>query len=914
MTDYNDKIRAVVLAALMVLSVFAGTVAFAGTASAAVSNLSDASAADVTAGSASVTQEVSVNVTNDGAGSPDTVTLDYSAGGNPTSASVSGDSDVSGTAAVSGTDVTVDLAGANSAPGGTLIVEVTHDLSTADSADGVTLSITGTGGASTSATFDVNAPAGGDPIDTGSTVYLGDTVNLNNYASTSFTGEAGEADGTTASVSDLANAEITGTNGFVPGRYEDTASPPNSLFVTEPSVSDVTLYRGSGTDGADITDGSTTNQNTDIITVEADWNFNRYEGLDVIVEDEDGLDISGQVGVGADTDIAAGSSSTGTVEMSNIMDLDTGEYTVTVEGDDDLDGASRSATFTIRDESQTISLDQSTVTQGDNAIATVTGTPGEYGLVRIESADLDNLDGNDADSDAAADLVFANTGDVQDRRGTGSLADADGDWVGAVVDLDDGGDAQVRINTNRLDTTTVTVEFVELDEANTDDGNVADGFNADSDDEADLTVEERSLSITSAPSVVRIGEEFTVEGTAPESDEVKAYARIDQDWVPLVDEGESLSEDRVDSNGEFAVDIDSGSEISLPDSYRIAIVADPTDADGDSLLGSDDEVDSDIYGEFDTKATVTVRTVEGDLTARLSSSSIAANVGDEVTLEGTALGQGDDVRAYLIGPRGNYLDASGNSQAAESISVDENEFDEDYSSFNTRGTYTFIVIGQGRDGQYSNSASDNVGFDAGSLRSDLTPQQAVEIINDAYTGAGSDDQIVELTLQAENPSLSIDDFTTDGQVAQGEVTISGTSNREDGTVVFIEVLGQNENVIASDEAEVNGSTGEWSTTIDMSDVETGTYTLRADDDEASASLEFELVEELSTPTETPEPDTETDTPEPDTETDTPMPDTDTPMPDTDTPEPTTSTQTPGFGVIVALIALIGAALLAYRRD
>ncbi|MFB6102969.1 MAG: surface glycoprotein, partial [Haloplanus sp.] len=34
MTDYNNKVRAVILAALMVFSVFAGTVALSGTAAA----------------------------------------------------------------------------------------------------------------------------------------------------------------------------------------------------------------------------------------------------------------------------------------------------------------------------------------------------------------------------------------------------------------------------------------------------------------------------------------------------------------------------------------------------------------------------------------------------------------------------------------------------------------------------------------------------------------------------------------------------------------------------------------------------------------------------------------------------------------------------------------------------------------
>jgi PGF-CTERM protein len=82
----------------------------------------------------------------------------------------------------------------------------------------------------------------------------------------------------------------------------------------------------------------------------------------------------------------------------------------------------------------------------------------------------------------------------------------------------------------------------------------------------------------------------------------------------------------------------------------------------------------------------------------------------------------------------------------------------------------------------------------------------------------------------------------------------------------------------------------------MSDVETGDYTLRVEDDETSATTQISVVEEVSEDTETPtpEPDTETPTPEPDTE--------------------TTTTTTPGFGAVVAVLALLGAALLALRRD
>jgi PGF-CTERM protein len=79
---------------------------------------------------------------------------------------------------------------------------------------------------------------------------------------------------------------------------------------------------------------------------------------------------------------------------------------------------------------------------------------------------------------------------------------------------------------------------------------------------------------------------------------------------------------------------------------------------------------------------------------------------------------------------------------------------------------------------------------------------------------------------------------------------------------------------------------------------------------ASRSADL-TVEPEATPTPTEPP---TDTP---TDTQTEMPDTATPTdtPEQGTPTPTpTPTTSPGFGLIVALLALAGAALLAIRRD
>jgi major cell surface glycoprotein (TIGR04216 family) len=465
-----------------------------------------------------------------------------------------------------------------------------------------------------------------------------------------------------------------------------------------------------------------------------------------------------------------------------------------------------------------------------------------------------------------------------------------------VVDLGDEGEARIRIDTAALDTSAINIEFVELGEASVNSSNIAAGFDANPNDDVELVIKEKTVNVVSAPSVIRVGEDFELEARAGESSEVAAYARIDNRWELLSGDENPVE---VRSDGAVVLELTASGPINLPDNYRIAIVTQEaqgiSEADADTFPAA---FDSAEFGDLDVKETLSLRTVESDLTAQLSSQSVAANVDDDVTVSGIAPGQRDEVRVYRISPRGDVQ--------FESADIDEGEFEVDISDISQRGTHTFIVVGEGRDGNYAATESEV----NNELSGDETPQQAIAIINDLYTGAGVDDQVVELTLQAESPSLTIDDFATDGRVAQGEVTVAGTSNRENGTVVFIEVIGDDLSVIASDKAEVNGSTGEWSTTIDMSDVETGTYTLRADDDETADSLEFRLVESVtkSAEVQTQEPTTETN--EQQTES------TEQPTEAALTPgsTETTSTSTPGFGVVMAFIALIAGALLAVRRD
>jgi major cell surface glycoprotein (TIGR04216 family) len=708
------------------------------------------------------------------------------------------------------------------------------------------------------------------------TVYLGDEeVNLSQVPglTTSLIGVAGEADGGIAGVSSLNSADITTTNGFEQGGYSNQSDGDLLVSVQEPQISDVTLEIPNG---ADVTNSTVTNDQ-DTLNVAAEWNFARYENVTITVEDEAGLEVQDRLGSNLELE-----SSDDVVTLTGLTDLDAGQYTLTVEGEDDLDGTSRSVTFSISDQENALVAEQATATQGDSVVITATGNPGETVHVRVERSEL--LDSYNDPND-----VFPQTGDIEDPPGVINATDEEGtEWVAAALALGDDGEASTRIQTTHLDTDTIDIELAQ-----------GTDINNSAEDSTELTVEQQSINLTATPNVVRIGEDFTVEGRAVESDEVAAYVRIDDDWERV--EGD---ENPVDTNvnGSFTLELTALNPLHIPDSYRLAVVNQEAFNDNDQFPAtlSDDE-----FGDLETEAAFDVRTVEGDLTAQLSSQQIAASVGDGVTVSGTALGQGNNVRIYKVGPRGGVQFVSAD--------VDDEEFSEEFDSIDDRGAHTFIVVGEGRDGTYAaeNADSADVG---GEITGDEVPQQAVAIIKDAYTGAGVDDQVIELTLQAENPQLSLDDFTTDGQVAQGELTVSGTSNREDETVVFIEVLNQNDNVVASTDTEVNGTTNEWSATLDLTDVETGTYTLRATDDETSASVEFELVNVLNTPSETPVTETPTATPELNTPTETPEPNTPTETPETTTPTQTTSTQTPGFGGVIALMALFGAALLAYRRS
>ena len=265
-------------------------------------------------------------------------------------------------------------------------------------------------------------------------------------------------------------------------------------------------------------------------------------------------------------------------------------------------------------------------------------------------------------------------------------------------------------------------------------------------------------------------------------------------------------------------------------------------------------VDGVAVGDGDARLAAE-RAVGDTLDVTATPGTVAAGVGDSVEVSGNA-SDVSEVRLYLIGPRGTFLDATGNRQSMETEPVSEGDFSVPYEAFPSRGTYTLLVVSPRGDGTFE--TTETLGRDA--LPSDMRREQAVDLVRSAYGG----DEVVALTLRGETPSLAIDPID-DGEVPRAEdVTVSGTSNRGGNAEVRVEVVDGEGRVAVYATAEVDAATGRWETDLDTSELDPGTYTLYADDAASTAStvlvVDADSDEEddgdEATPMETPLPDAE----------------------------------------------------------
>ncbi|MFC7166947.1 hypothetical protein [Halospeciosus flavus] len=667
-------------------------------------------------------------------------------------------------------------------------------------------------------------------------------------------------DARTIVVENPSKTDFTSANNFVTGGYQVSTDTNDGVdySVVEPTFSDVSLYLSSAED-TEVTNGQVTTEQSSL-TVNPDYNFGSADRLEITIKDSSGVEITGDLVDTSSQYIEKASGDyyyTGTADttfqLTNLGTLDQEQYNVTLTGDE-LDSASHTVSFTIGDADPSISLDKTSVVQGEKVVGTVTGSPGENVFVRVDSSNLlDRLDASNITQ------VFDDTGDVVDRT-----YDSANNTVVAEIELGEDATGQVRIDTQYVEEdSTITVE-------------VSDTRYGEADEEVDLEVTEMEMTVGDAPSVVPVSTDFTINGTAQEAEQVGAYVKVGETWHKIP--GETNPDDDL-SSGTYEVELTASDELAIPGSYRIGLYA-TTDASATY----DSTYSEDQWQNFETTTSTSIRTVEGNLSAQLSRSTIADVSGNEVTLFGAAVGQ-EDVYVYRVGPRGA---TSGNIQA-ESISVDDDEqtYEKDLSNFRQQGQWNLIVVGSGRDGDLSADPQSLIN----NISNSATQKQAVEVILDEHTGAGVDDAIARANLTVESPSLEITSPT--GTVPQGEVTVSGTTNLGPDTTVFVEITNPDTgDIVASGQADVTMS-GTWNTTVSLADAEVGTtYRVNAEAEDSSASTMIEVVEETDTTTTTTPSDTTTTT----TTT------TGTTTTTTTTAAPTTTTTnggTPGFGVMVS---------------
>lgn len=619
-------------------------------------------------------------------------------------------------------------------------------------------------------------------------------------------GNGGAADGDVATVENTLTADVSLGNGFTPGTYALTPGDDASTLVVErPAVRDVELYPGDAAAGTEVS-GSSLPPSVGTLTVDPAFNFEAADDATVVVENPDGLEITDELT--ADPTVATEDE---TVRL-NVSDLPVGSYTVRVEGADDLDHVNGTATVRVRPEARTVSLSRTRVASGESAVATVSGPPGALRYVRLPA---DALADDVAVSSPTAEAVFP-SGEGLALVGADVVAGV----VYAEVSLESDGFARVEIDTERLATDTHDVA-------------VAPSVAGDDEASVPLTVTGRHVSVTPARTSLPVGETVAVSGTARGADDVKLYARVGGEYAPLYEDADAneLAEARVDADGSWDVDLDTSAVLTVTDRYRIAAVADP----GDDRLGSADRIAESTLRDFDAVGRTALTTIDPSPSASVSQSVVATGVGDEATVIGRAPGPGEAVRVYVVSPRG--------AVGARDVAVDDDDdFDVDVDDFETPGRYRILVVTAGRDATFA------LDPDAEAIRDELsgteTPAQTVATVRDAHGGAGVDDRILALNVTATTPRVTVETARPE----DGELVVAGTSNRENGTTLVVD-LRRGTRTVAVGDAEVTAS-GRWRTTVDVTGVAAGEYALRAETADAIDVRTVRLGGETASPTST----------------------------------------------------------------
>ncbi|WP_396610263.1 ArtA-dependent S-layer glycoprotein [Haloferax sp. S1W] len=861
----NKQIRAVLLAALMVFSVFAGSIAFTGTAVADAEGVTLASSSVEAGPSASV--GVSSVAESDGTANEYYVWVDADDDGeydtseplvsssDPTS--FSSDLDLSDVSA--GTyNVSALNSSATSLSGGE-----TADVNVSDA-------LTVTAAEKPSLLSAIHYQNGTSSSDAEIELAFSENVNVNDVNVT---------DGDSSLVSDTSTSDK--------GRIVYTLSDVNtSDLEVEYNVTDAAGNQVTGTE--DVTFApvyvSGTNNNT------------AYKGSTVaVVSNNTSEDV--EVDAVDDDNNYVFDGSTGTnskVFLFNTEDRELGSYEFTFDG--------QTASVDVRDLGLDVSVDDLNITDADALEGTVTANADG------RTVDVVALD-EDGDEAASQTVTLDGQGEASFDLGTQDsgnyTVEVTDTFSGVSVESDTVVVSKAKDSTSNFDTSVVTEQVGDIAEIT---------VTLEGTDTADVMIGGDDLGYTA---------NVTVEDGNDDGEVVLLFNTYDPDNTASFDVDDSDDEVTITSS-DITTDIAAGDLLDAGD-YDLEV---STGGDADNVgtlvleerstdsqtiwtapTGSDLAESSDVYDAIDNgNLTESDAVANGDIVVhQVSATGLegAFDASDFDSLTGTQFNV--SVEQTNPGPNRDPKVLGINSSSATVIADGEND------------TY-FIVydlddVSASRTDFYSTSA------DQLSVEDDDAFNATFHVLEDGDLTDAEDGESTSAEFDVSEPTLDLnkDEF---GVEAAADQTLSGTASVAPGTALTVRVKSDGDTqprFLKTSTAYVQAD-GTFSSTFDFSEqnvndtfevtvsVDKGTAEdATADGVVGAASEETTTVEETTTAEET--------TTEEPTETTTAAP-TEEPT-ETATEEPaeeTTESSTPGFGIAVALVALVAAALLAVRRD
>jgi PGF-CTERM protein/surface glycoprotein (TIGR04207 family) len=614
---------------------------------------------------------------------------------------------------------------------------------------------------------------------------------------------------------------------------------------------------------------------------------------------------------------------------SEVFYIDTGPREL---GDYNLNDPNQN--LTIRDLGLTIGVDDTNVTTEDDIEGTVDSTSSNREiLVELvdDSGDGDAVAERDVSTSGQGNFDFSFSGDrdagdftiqvtddasgIEVESSTITISEAvddDADFVTSSVSADRGDIAEITVEMESTD-------FASISFGSSDDGVKANATVEDEDGDGQVTVYLNTYKLTNATGLPFSNDDaFAVDS---DSDDSVTDQEVTTNTSDLIDAGEYDLE--LSAGEETYAESEDGVATFTLNERNTETLRTWTGSSGELSISSLEDVNEAIAnGEITQSSDIAVGDLvvhqletsglEGALNARededVTDAFLDNSEGNitELTIEEADPGANQDAREIKLGTDNVSVIADGPN-------------DTYYVIFDTEGSTNFD------DGNALPDDDDTELETNFTVRGDDFASPG-DFTSDDLDSDENEETFVEFT--AEEPEVTISE-PFDVSQAEGQ-TVSGTTNIAPGTELRLRVRSQSGTSpsFLKTSTPVVQSDGTFSATLDFSEQNVGdeydiivANAILASNEEESG----QVVEAVATDTATPEPDTDTATPEPDTatpepDTATPEPDTATPEPDTATPEPDTATptstptSTPGFGVVVALTALLAAALLAIRRE